>query len=241
MRSIRRRAARAAAFAGVLFIGVTGIAYATGSLGGGTITGCRNNNNGQLRVVSTASECNSSEGIISWNAQGTTGPQGPSGPQGQKGDKGDRGDRGPAGADATATIASLVGSPCVTHSGQAGTIAIHTTDADDLVLHCTATASSSGGGGSTGETAAHLVSLNFARIDNSYYSVTVVLSQAVGQETVVQLASSNPGSVVVPAAVTVPAGHTTASSTFVVILSPIGAEITATLGAESIHAMLTPS
>jgi hypothetical protein len=234
MGNITRRATRAAALGGVLFVAVAAIAYASGSAASVTITGCQKTNNGQLRVVSTAGECNRSETAISWNAQGATGSQGP------KGDRGDRGERGPAGADATATLASLSGSPCATHSGQPGTIAIQTTNADDLVLHCAASVSS-GGGGSTGETTTHLTGLSFARVDNTYYSITIALSRPVSQETAIQLTSSDPASVVVPGQITVMTGNATASSTNVVILGPAGAEITATLGAETIHATLTPS
>ena len=59
MGNFARRTGRAAALAGVLFIGVAGIAYATGSVGSGTITACLKKNNGQLRLVSTAGECTS--------------------------------------------------------------------------------------------------------------------------------------------------------------------------------------
>jgi hypothetical protein len=240
MGTITRRVARAAALAGGLFLGVAAIAYATGSATSGTITACQKTKHGQLRVVTTAAECNASESAISWNAQGATGSQGPSGERGPKGDKGDPGERGPAGADATLTLASLSGSPCVTHSGQPGTIAIQTTSADDVVLHCAASASS-GGSGSPGETTTHLVGLSFARVDNTHYSITITLSQAVSQQTAVQLTSSDPASVVVPATITVLVGNSTAYSTDITILGTTGAVITATLGAESIHATLTPS
>ena len=69
----------------------------------GTITTCYKVNNGQLRVVESAAECNASEQVLTWGQQGPQGPQGPQGSQGvpglqgAQGEKGDPGPQGPQG------------------------------------------------------------------------------------------------------------------------------------------------
>jgi hypothetical protein len=55
------------------------------------------NSQGNVRIVSSASECRDSETAIEWSQAGAPGPQGPAGEPGPKGDKGDTGDQGPAG------------------------------------------------------------------------------------------------------------------------------------------------
>lgn len=64
------------------------------------VTACTKKVNGQLRIVSAASQCLPSETAISWNIAGTQGPAGPQGPQGPQ---------GPSGVVATGTISGLVG------------------------------------------------------------------------------------------------------------------------------------
>ena len=54
----------------------------------GTINGCYQKNNGQLRVVESASQCNPSELALTWQQEGPPGPQGPIGPQGPQGPAG---------------------------------------------------------------------------------------------------------------------------------------------------------
>jgi hypothetical protein len=72
----------------------------------GTINGCYQKENGQLRVVAERSACRDSEVAIGWNQKGSQGErgatgalglQGPEGPQGPKGDRGAEGPTGPAG------------------------------------------------------------------------------------------------------------------------------------------------
>ena len=86
-------------------IGSATIVVATGIPGpDGRIQGCYNQQNGNLRVVSSASECRNSEIAISWNqtgpagASGATGPAGPSGATGPAGPSGATGPAGPSGA-----------------------------------------------------------------------------------------------------------------------------------------------
>ncbi|HEX7317918.1 MAG TPA: hypothetical protein VF297_28700 [Pyrinomonadaceae bacterium] len=63
----------------------------------GTITGCYQKNNGHLRVVESAGQCNPSEQVLTWNQEGPVGPQGPAGPQGATGPQGLTGPAGPEG------------------------------------------------------------------------------------------------------------------------------------------------
>src|SRR5438445_3585948 len=58
---------------------------------------CYEKQHGNLRFVSSSTDCNGSELPIEWNIRGVPGPPGPSGLQGEKGDKGDKGDVGGSG------------------------------------------------------------------------------------------------------------------------------------------------
>ena len=51
----------------------------------GTIQACYDNANGNLRRVTSASQCRHNETPISWNIAGPAGPRGPAGPQGPAG------------------------------------------------------------------------------------------------------------------------------------------------------------
>ena len=84
----------AAALGALATMLVGGIAWAAIPGAGGVIQGCYKANNGQLRVVESASDCNPSELAINWNQQG---PQGIQGPKGDKGDQGIQGIQGPKG------------------------------------------------------------------------------------------------------------------------------------------------
>lgn len=65
----------------------------------GTITGCYQKNNGQLRVVESAGQCHPSEQAITWQQEGPQGPQGPIGPQGPAGPQGATGPQGLTGPE----------------------------------------------------------------------------------------------------------------------------------------------
>jgi hypothetical protein len=97
---LARRAARLGVAVAVLFAVAGGIAYATIPGSDGTIHGCYQKNNGQLRVVdpSLGGSCGPSEAPLDWNQVGPQGPQGPAGPQGPVGPQGPLGPQGPAGA-----------------------------------------------------------------------------------------------------------------------------------------------
>jgi len=79
------------------------------------LTGCYQKNNGQLRIVTSASQCRPSEVAISWNKlgpQGPAGPVGPAGPAGPAGPIGPEGPQGPAGSAgvvATSTFSGSIG------------------------------------------------------------------------------------------------------------------------------------
>ena len=150
------------------------------------------------------------------------------------------GPRGDTGAPGVATLGALAGSPCEDHTGRAGTITIATSAADDVVLHCSAGAGGSGGPPGD-QPPVHLLALSFERFDATHYTVTVALDHTVAQDTSVTLTSADTTSVVVPGTVTVLTGQSSASRPDVTIIGSAGAEITATLNGETIHATLTPN
>ena len=85
----------------VLAGAAAGISYATTALtrtATSTLQACANNTNGNLRLVSSASDCRTSETAVSWNIVGPTGPQGPQGPIGPQGPAGKDGVDGKDGA-----------------------------------------------------------------------------------------------------------------------------------------------
>ncbi len=82
----------------------TGFMLAAGSIAlasipaaDGTINGCYNRTNGNLRVVDDPASCRQHEVAISWNQVGPQGPAGPQGPPGIPGPQGDTGATGPPG------------------------------------------------------------------------------------------------------------------------------------------------
>jgi len=95
---------------------LTGLALALpGAASADVLIGCKNKNNGNVRVVADAALCRVSEIAISWNAEGTQGPAGPAGPAGPEGPMGPA---GPAGADGAPGPAGPEGP--VGPAGQAG-------------------------------------------------------------------------------------------------------------------------
>jgi hypothetical protein len=117
-----------AAVSSLLTMSIVGAgAYATGLIpaSDGTINGCYDRTNGNLRVVATAGDCRTAELPIQWSqrgpqgaagAKGDTGAVGASGTQGASGAQGPAGATGPQGpkGDAgTAEIGGLgLGTPC---------------------------------------------------------------------------------------------------------------------------------
>jgi hypothetical protein len=105
--SRRRRVAGSLAVASVL---AAGIAYASIPGSGGVIHACFKSNNGQVRLVESAADCNPSEQAIQWNQigpQGPAGPQGVPGPAGPQGPVGPQGSQGPAGPSNTYTVTAF--------------------------------------------------------------------------------------------------------------------------------------
>ena len=99
------RLKKIAAALGIMLGAVGGTAWAAGAIGSivaadGTINGCYQQNNGQLRVVAAGEACRDSELALSWaqkGPQGIQGPQGVPGPQGVQGAEGPKGDKGATG------------------------------------------------------------------------------------------------------------------------------------------------
>ena len=76
-----------------------GIAEIVNAQSGGVITACAdNNNNGNLRLVSSSADCRQNEIAVQWNVVGPQGPMGPQGPAGPRGAAGADGATGPTGA-----------------------------------------------------------------------------------------------------------------------------------------------
>lgn len=78
-----------------------GIARAMIPDAAGTIHACFKSQNGQLRVVQSANQCQKSAESLDWRQYGAPGPQGPQGPQGPFGQQGPQGDTGPDGLGVT--------------------------------------------------------------------------------------------------------------------------------------------
>jgi hypothetical protein len=72
-----------------LVVALGGAAFAAIPDPGGTIHGCYQKSNGNLRVTESASDCRSSEQPIDWNRRGPPGATGPDGPPGPPGPGGD--------------------------------------------------------------------------------------------------------------------------------------------------------
>jgi hypothetical protein len=76
MGRVKRVSLRVAVAATAIFAAAAGAAFATGAVGftgSGTIQACAKSGDGQLRLVSSATDCLPSETPISWNQQGPTG------------------------------------------------------------------------------------------------------------------------------------------------------------------------
>ena len=80
-------------------LGAATVAWATIPDGAGVFHGCYQQQNGQLRVVESAGDCNSSETAIFWNQTGPVGSPGPAGPAGPPGPAGADGADGADGTD----------------------------------------------------------------------------------------------------------------------------------------------
>lgn len=106
--------------------------------GEGVITACIKNVNGQLRIVSSSSECLPSETAISWNAVGPTGPAGPAGPQGPEGPTGPAGPTGPQGPSGVVATSSLSGAVAAIAGGSTAwvfagpTVSVTTTESQRI-------------------------------------------------------------------------------------------------------------
>lgn len=110
---------RAAALVAVALGAIGGTAWASGAVGSivganGTVTGCYQTQNGQLRVVAEGETCRSSESAIQWSQKGPpgdTGPTGAPGPQGERGETGPQGIRGEIGPQGEPGLQGPKGDP----------------------------------------------------------------------------------------------------------------------------------
>ena len=116
---MRRRFRRVAmALIAVAVVAIAGgVTYAVADIGGGgVIDGCYKTQNGQLRLIDSATDsCHPSETAISWGQTGTQGPKGDKGdkgdpgPPGPPGPKGDKGDPGPGATPLFAVVDGRLG------------------------------------------------------------------------------------------------------------------------------------
>jgi hypothetical protein len=90
---------------GALVVLGVGAAFAFGAIpgGGGVISACYSNTNGDLRVIDAQAggTCPSGETALTWNQKGPTGPKGATGPAGIRGATGPKGPTGAAGPKGT--------------------------------------------------------------------------------------------------------------------------------------------
>jgi hypothetical protein len=156
-RKSAQRMLRLLAAAALVAAVVAGATYATTSLTStavatNTIHACVKDN-GDVRIVSAATDCRTPEHAISWNIVGPTGPAGPTGAQGAQGDvgptgpqgpKGDKGDKGDAGTT-FASVDDLAGLTCRAATGPGTTHVSY--ENNDVIIGCVA---SPGGGGDSG-------------------------------------------------------------------------------------------
>lgn len=102
VRTLRRRWRPLALGAIVAVVVTAGIAFAAIPSANGVINACYRaaggDNQGQVRIVESESQCRTNETPISWNQIGPTGPTGPVGPTGPQGPQGEKGDTGATGA-----------------------------------------------------------------------------------------------------------------------------------------------
>ncbi len=96
VRGVLRSRAAVGVVSACLTMAVFGATNAAADHDANAIHACVNSQ-GNVRIVSAASECRNNETAITWSETGAVGPQGPQGEPGPKGDKGDPGEQGPAG------------------------------------------------------------------------------------------------------------------------------------------------
>jgi hypothetical protein len=99
-RAFIRRFSRLAVVVAAVGAAAAGVAYAATAVATKTATTTIHacvQDNGDLRIVSSASDCKHHEGELTWNVEGPTGPAGPAGPPGATGPAGPKGDPGAAG------------------------------------------------------------------------------------------------------------------------------------------------
>jgi hypothetical protein len=95
---VRNRLAMSGLLAGMAMVVLVAYVTVFAAPPPATIQACYNDTNGNLRLVSSPSDCRNHESPISWNVAGAPGPQGP------QGDPGPQGPPGPAGGSNITTF-----------------------------------------------------------------------------------------------------------------------------------------
>ena len=119
----------------------------------GVIHACYQKNNGQLRVVNAAADCNPSEVALDWNQRGTGGPAGPAGATGASGSVGAAGGPGATGASGTNGSQGATGVGATGATGSSGAIGAtgpQGPTGDTGTIGATGAAGASGAAGGTG-------------------------------------------------------------------------------------------
>ena len=106
---MKRGFVRAGLVAAAVLVTSAGVALGTGTVesivgADGSIQGCYQKQNGQLRVVRAASDCRPSELAVRWSERGPAGPQGERGLQGERGPQGEQGLQGEQGPQGLAGV-----------------------------------------------------------------------------------------------------------------------------------------
>jgi hypothetical protein len=97
-----------------LVLAAGGVAFATIPDSSGTIHGCYQTGNGNLRVVGSASDCRNGESALVWNQEGPQGATGPTGPDGPPGGPTVRFDEQAGSVSTTSDTPVDLGGPSVT-------------------------------------------------------------------------------------------------------------------------------
>jgi hypothetical protein len=103
----------------------------------GPVYSCVTNNNGAVRIVTTATVCTSKEHLVTWSVTGPQSPPGPTGatgPAGSQGPTGPQGPQGPAGAGAVVKDANDVIVGVYLGPGVYGGLTIHPVGNDFVAL-----------------------------------------------------------------------------------------------------------
>ena len=112
----RRSLTKVASLIGLAVVITVAAGAARGAAQTDTLYGCKNGENGMLRLVGAADACRTNETSVSWNVVGPQGPAGPQGVPGETGPIGPQGAQGPAGPAGPAGANGVSGYQRVAHA-----------------------------------------------------------------------------------------------------------------------------